>query len=449
MLRSPAKAKKTIRINCALSADSLHLDIVEKHSSIDSGSNPLFLAFSRTRTDVVDYLKVVLAGYTQINHQSEAAKDLCQSYVILSTRNTTNDEMKLQHNELAIRLSADPRELLILLGSIDLLLQHLKYHDHYDGYDISFYYHGRQLAQDKLSISRQIAGWMLDTIQAHKEIQQRYQEIVPVLEDLLKVESLSLSHAIRTQLFPRTSLGPAIREQVKNKEDFELFNPESKYPAKVQSMQAWLQKKLGEKSPKNARVAKHDNAIHEEINARFTQIEQHQLAIWALMVQSLKGEFAADGGCYLETYTEIRLLMEAQRTLNEQGLMTLSYHESKSYLDVYQKKNANNELAVDATILGQELTLACAHLNLEFEPGQSFHPGPAVFSKASTRELKRLGLHWNKEYGTKLIKCAMLFRAMERDTPLPADIITKILRMNDDTLPQEEVRALARKDPLR
>ena len=380
--------------------------------------------------------------FSRIQHNSNAASALSKSFIIFSKGAIIKDSFKHQRNEHAVRLHANTPQLLVLLGCIDNVLQHVKYHEHYDGFDITFYFHGRELADDNLIISRQIAEWMLSQMTNNEDVRRRYQDTIPCLEGLLKTQCHSLGPLIYQQLYPDKSLQPVIEQHLPDPVDIDLFNETTFYAPKAQSMLAWLQKKLHSKSDKG-RDPKHDEQILEDISQRFIQLEKNRKFIWRLMISSLNGKPAIDCCYFGDEYTEIHVLLQAVLILNEQGLMTLDYQKSKKYLEFYALENGNSH-EIDPAILGQELTRACGYLKLEFAPRQNFHPGPVVFNRSSTFELMRRGLHWSEESGKKLIKHSILFRVLERNTPLPADLITKIICMNDETLYKEEIRALAR-----
>jgi len=138
--RKPGLATKKVSISCARTADALHLDIIETHTYIDPATDPLHQAFYRKNTDVSDYLELTLAMFSRIQHNSNAASALSKSFIIFSKGAIIKDSFKHQRNEHAVRLHANTPQLLVLLGCIDNVLQHVKYHEHYDGFDITFYF---------------------------------------------------------------------------------------------------------------------------------------------------------------------------------------------------------------------------------------------------------------------------------------------------------------------
>ena len=251
----------------------------------------------------------------------------------------------------------------------------------------------------------------------------------------------SLMPLIQTLLYPDASLYSRIKPQIKDPWALAILNPETNSKEKTRFVMQWLKNKLSEKSDKGCDKNK-DMAVHAAIHTAFQQLKEHQVTVWKLMIEALFGKAAVDGGFLDDTYYEIQFLKKATLEFTADYRFILHFEPFLTTVTY----NTHYKLAKE-NVLAKELIHTCGLMSLTFAPNQDFHSGKAYFSEDSTRELMRRGLHWSEKFAQLLMRKSHPLYAIGRifkNTGLSADMITEILKKNEPTALDEDIKSVVK-----
>lgn len=278
-------------------------------------------------------------------------------------------------------LPLDVESLLMLLGGLDEGIHALKGIAAEQGGELRIYYPlgndsleqseilRKTLAANKASYSapsqsltRYAASWIVAELTKTPEL-KAHQEIIATLSQLLATKDFSLSHSIREKLYPDPSMAVFLEKNCKGEPIIaDLLNPAIPFPTATKSLVAHISSMMTR--PKVSSVSIYDPQ----------QLEPLSKQVWEPWVKSLFGKTADDGGVYREGYTEIALLLQANKGYTPDGRFALDFRHTKVYQENYAVGEEFHYL------LEGELRKACGLMGLKLLPNQNIHQGFTYFT---------------------------------------------------------------------
>lgn len=345
------------------------------------------------------YLRLALAQVAKHDAHSLDAERLITSFI---ARYEVNKIQK--QNKLKLKLPADSLQLKYFFAAIDHFVMHIQYCAEEDGHDIDIFLNGELLPRSRANIARKLAVWFDKKVKRsdNSELKQAMQTLAGYWQHPTQL----LSTQIMDDLYPPTSLAPMIAKITKNELEQTLTHPDTTYQSKAFTLLTWLKNTLQTKSPKDARNEEQDAAIHAEINQQLASFAALKTNVWNIMIKSVFGKPACDGGLYEDKYEEIKMLLAADLSLNANGEFELDYTRTPTYQQIYAPTKQTKP-----DLLKTEITTLFKYLNMQFKPEQDFHQ-KIIFSRASNQELMRRGLGWTKPACVHLLKSSFFFNLM-------------------------------------
>lgn len=387
-------ARKEIRISCC-DETTRDFEILEVFSTNSRQSGT---------TVARRYLRLVLAQFNKIKDDSIDGERQVEQFI-------TSYEIKReeQQNRLTLKLPDNTDLILLFFGAINYFIQHMHYQGKKDGFDISFYLNDELVPSNNLSIARKLANWFIKKTKNTPAHTAR-EKAAEMIKNYLFHPLTPLSTHVFQHLHPESSLVEQISRLAKNDLEKALTFPDTTYQQKSEILLTWLKGELGSKSSKDSRNQLVDTAVHERIHQQLVALEHLKNEIKVMLIKSVYGKPACDGGCYDEKYYEIQMLCAATLAVNKDGIFELDYTGTDIYKKIYAvTKEAEPELK-------REVTELFKYLGLEFKPNQNFH-GKLLFTTLSNEKLMRRGLGWTKSTCVDVIKWGRFFKGI-REVPL-------------------------------
>lgn len=382
-------ARKEIRISCCSDTER-DFEILEVFSTNNRQSGT---------TVARRYLRIALAQFNKMKEDSIEGERQIEQFI---THYDINREEK--QNKISIKLPADTRKILLFFGAIDYFAQHMHYQGLKEGTEISFYLDDVIVPTNKLHMARRMANSFITKTKKADSTSGR-REAADILHEYLFHPLVPLSTHIFQRLHPDKSLAPEIAKLTSNLLEQQLTNPETTYQQKSEVMLFWLQTTLKRKSPKGQLDRAHDAGIHHELNEQVKALIVLKKNVWVLLIKSVFGKPACDGGCYDDKYYEISMLINAKLELADDGLFELDYTQTEAYKNVYARtKSGEPNLKLEVTELFK-------YLGLQFKSNQDFH-GKLQFTALSNEKLMRRGLGWSKAACVDIIKWGRFFKGI-------------------------------------
>lgn len=380
-------ARKEIRISCCDDA-ARDFEILEVFSTASRQSGT---------TVARRFLRLALAQFNKIKEDSLDGERQIEKFI-----NQYEIKREDKQNKITIKLPADTKLILLFFGAINYFVQHMHHQSQKEGCEISFYLDDVLLPANNLLVARKMANWFISKTKKTDTL-PAMQEAAEIIRQYLFHPLTPLSTHILQRLHPDKNLAAEIGALAGNTLEKQLTFPDTTYQQKSEILLSWLQSTLGAKSDKDHRNELHDDAIHQQINQQLASLATLKNNIWVILITSVYGKPACDGGCYDDKYYEIQMLCNARLELNNDGVFELDYTDTETYKQIYAKsKEAEPDLKTEVTELMK-------YLGLQFKPNQDFH-GKLLFTALSNEKLMRRGLGWTKSTCIDVIKWGRFFR---------------------------------------
>ncbi len=383
-------ARKEIRISCC-SDTTRDFEILE-----------VFTTNSRQSGHTVArrYLRLALAQFNKMKEDSTDGERQVEQFI-----DSYEVDKEKKQNKITIKLPADMKKILVFFGAIDYFVQHMQYQSKNDGVEIAFYLDDSLLPAGKVSVASKMAKSFISKTRK-QDTRAPVLAAVEMISNYLLHPLTPISIQIFHRLHPDKSLAPDIASLTKNELEKQLTFPDTNYQQKSEFLLSWLQTSLMAKSSRDKPNKASDAFIHQQLNLQLKALAALKNKIWELMVRSVYGKPACDGGCYDSHYYEVNMLCLATLALNEEGCFELDYTHTKIYKDIYAKsKEAEPELKT-------EIIALLKYLGLQLKPDQDFH-GKLLFTHLSNEELMRRGLGWTKSTCINVIKWGRFFKGIK------------------------------------